>query len=620
MPPISLIIKQIGKTEPTAKKLWVKVYKQMIVHSRGADAGKLIQERRPYEPKEIWEYRKKILRPITKSIFNRGMDDLQRVFKSSAVTYNINPKLQSYIQENQFSGSREYGFENKINFFNYINRNVIRRMVEDPNGFLVWWPTGPGIGDAGVAVDVTPVLVLSKKIESISDEHICFLSPEKSSVTIPGENGSDITVNQGKVYYIIDKEWYYKYVQIGEKSKNIFSEKIEYYKHNMGEVPIILLGGLIASEECDSFMDFQGKWKDEVEYCNSFFDSFVAYADEALSQFSDEQAIYVTNGYPLRVMDQIPCVNIKCKKGYVREECDVSVNSAGFTDTKCSTCSGSGSMLPVSPYGMIYRQKQDLNNPTTNEKAVEIITTDTGILTHSLARLKVYKEGAEQALHLLFIDEAQSGLAKGIDRESKVANLDTVGVNIYLNIVKNSLRFIQKLRLLSDDPIQINLPASFLQKDEEQLGIELTDLIEKKAPVFIRNTAAIDYYKRKYSSNEAMCKAVDVVSVYDMIFGQDADVLLASGRIDDKMAQKSLYAWPAAMQLIKSKGENAFMKMKYDAIIRELDKIIEPLIIETQPAPIIGPDGNPLPPLVPTKKPATKPKPKPKPKPDPAVA
>lgn len=605
MPPISRIIKQIGKTEPTAKKLWVKVYQQMIVHSRGSSASKLIEQRRPYEPEEIWKYRKEIIRAITKSIFNRGMDDLQRVFKSTAVTYNINPKLQAYIQENQFSGNREFGFENKINFFNYINRHGIRRMVEDPNGFLVWWPTGPGVTDPGTPVDVMPVMVLSKKIESISDEHICFLAAEKSPVTIPGENGTQITVNEGKVYYIVDKEWYYKYYQVGEKDKMTFAPVLEYYKHSMGEVPIILLGGLIASEECEQgYTDFRGNWKDEIEYCNSYFDSFVAYADEALSQFSDEQAINVTNGYPMRVMDQIPCLNAKCKKGLVRESCSTDVSIEGFIEKTCKSCKGTGIMVPVSPYGVIFRPKADPNNPApAGQSAIENVTTDGDILRYALDRLDYYMQGAEKALHLLFIDEAQSGKAKDIDRESKVANLDTIGVNIYLNIVKNSLRFIQKLRFLSDDPIQINLPASFKVKGEKELGDELTTLIEKNAPVFIKNSAAIEYYKKRYSSNEAMVKAVDVVAIYDLIFGQDADLLLASGRIDDHMAQKSLYAWPCVVQLIQIKGEEAFMKMKYPAIAEELDKMIEPLIIEApEPPPIIGPDGNELPPLVPPKK------------------
>ena len=104
----------------------------MIVHTRGEIPKKLIETRRPYEPEEIKLYRIANYRAVTKDPINRAITNVQRIFSKSLVEIDISNELQQEVDDRTFDG---------LDFLTYIQQRVLRRMIEDANGLLVWWPT-----------------------------------------------------------------------------------------------------------------------------------------------------------------------------------------------------------------------------------------------------------------------------------------------------------------------------------------------------------------------------------------------------------------------------------------------------------------------------------------------
>lgn len=568
---------------PEAKPLWVSCYEKMIVHTHGLIATTIIEERRPYEDVKIKNYRKKIFEPVTQNVILRAIDSIQRVYSKATVTIKTGDTTKTYIDAANFKGS---------DFHNFINRSVTKRMIEDPNGLLVWWVKGEGVLQANKRVEPEPILLLSKNIIDINEDVLTFLSNEKSLVKIPNPKGGFNEKKEGKVYYIITKTAYWKRVQVGEKHKEKY-DLIPYYTHDIGEIPAIVLKGYETSHT-------NQVTNEDICYYMSFFAGFIAYGNEALRQFSDYQGVHTVSAHPIREMEEIPCTHDGCKNGKVYK---VKENNERVPEN-CPSCKGRGMMVPDSPYGVLFRPKQkvgafaDTDQKGEKTPLLRYITPPVEILEFSNKSWQEMVEKAEKALNLLFIDEAQSGKAKEIDREQLIATLDAIGRNIYGNIYMNSLRFVSSL-LGDTKPNSINLPASFRNKTEAELLAEQTELKKNGAPDIIVIEATREYMRKKFSDNPIMLKIVDVLAIYDPYFiytVPEKTELSAANALSDEDYVKSINApralYATALQTIANGGLESWESMAYVDIAAKADEFIKKYV--PKPKPIVTPAGAPV--------------------------
>lgn len=70
---------------------WVKVYKSMIVHTRGVKPTELLEIKRPNEPTDVRAYRLANYRPITKGSINQAIDAVFRVLFGSNYKIEYSP-------------------------------------------------------------------------------------------------------------------------------------------------------------------------------------------------------------------------------------------------------------------------------------------------------------------------------------------------------------------------------------------------------------------------------------------------------------------------------------------------------------------------------------------------
>lgn len=562
--------------EPTAKSLWVSQYEEVSMHTRGKTPTKLIGERRPYEAEEIKKYRLKAYEAITKAPVTRAINNITRVFNKANVTVKMPNDLKAYVEQPIFK---------KKTFHMYVFHYVLRRMIEDPNGQLVWWPGGEGLYDPLKQIEVEPILVLSKNIVHMDDDVLTFIAAEKSPVTVPDGTRNKVK-NEGEVYYTITKDAYYKRFQYGEKSKKKF-KWVELYRHEIGEIPAITLGGYEASET-------EEKTNEEIPFLSSYFSAFVAYANETIRQFSDHQGIMTVSGFPIREMEQEPCQAEGCKNGYIVGE---RVVGGKTKRTKCGVCNGTGRMAVSSPYGVLYRKEKGFGNDkdVKDVPVMRYITPPVDILKYSGEYWKSLLQEAEKSLDLLFIDEAQSGVAKEIDRETLLSTLDAIGKNIYENIMKKSLMYIGELRTPGKkEIITINLPASFKMKTESELLQETTELKKNNAPDMLIAESTREVVRRRFSGDEVLLRMCDVMMMADPYFIytiNEKSVMLASGAIDESIFTRSIYTYSTALQMAEEMRDLIPTKATSE-LVAELNKRIDAAIPKVKPRTLVDPNGN----------------------------
>lgn len=446
-------------------KYWKEHYDEMAVHVNGTYPEKLIASRRPKEDYEIWEYRKANYEPITKGIMREAINSLNRIFNEQNYEFrNLSEDLESYIKGPRFQN---------LNFINWVQYHVLYDMILDPNALLVVLPYGRGISDSSVKVDIKVETVPSANIRLLEENIVMYLTEEKSLVQWYNKDSLE-----GDVYYILTKTDLYKYYQYGRKTDNDFKLELV-YRHNLGFIPYTFLGG---------------EWNSTLGIYESFFNSFVPFANEAIKQYSDFQAVMITSAYPTRVVQHVECNyedhSGKCIGGYMNDQ----------DYHPCPKCKGSGQVPASSPYGVYVRaQGMPGSNIDPNIPPLEYISPDPAILDFVTEIWQKLLDHAKECLHLDVINEAQSGDAKTIDREREYAMIMKISNNIFDNIIAKTLYTIELYRNIDSqvrEP-QIIKPKEFNLKTEKDLTQDLATLKASNAPIPVIRDVLKELIKRR---------------------------------------------------------------------------------------------------------------------------
>jgi hypothetical protein len=532
----------------------------MFVHTRGKKPETILTARRPNEDPDVQKYRLMIYEPITKGSMNRAIDKLFRIFQNANFSISVSDELNEYLNTRKFEGQF---------FYSFIQKYVVRRMIEDPNGFLVWVPSGEGLFNPSVKVDVSPLLIMSEHIKVFEPNLICWRSPDEFVEVL--SNGKK--TNTGLVYYTLTNDAYFRHFQVGTGQNTRFETEL-IYMHQIGQVPAIILGGDLTDED----------------FFESYFSAFVPFANEAIRQYSDWTAVMTTSAFPYREEIAETCSAKGCRDGIV-------YNHESDEHERCGVCKGSGRVISRSPFGVYIREKGDgilKENNSSSEAMLKFISPPVDIIQYSGQAWETLLKKAEESLHLTTIDEAQSGTAKQIDREDSFSQLTKISNNIFDEIIFKSLMFIESYRnvIQPKEPVIVK-PISFSMKTEEDLISEITKLTDKNAPVAFLVESTKDLAKKRFSGNKAVTRMVEVLVSYDPLFNlsvKDKQTLLASGTIKKEDLLKSLYAYKTMTNLVASNGTE-FLEQGLSELFNALDTAMKPVIDSYIPKTIIDVSG-----------------------------
>jgi hypothetical protein len=487
---------------------------------------------------------------------NRALDSVSRILNRIQYNVIVEENVKIYLQKKQF-----YNQGTAYDFYSYFEKIILKRGIEDPNGFLAWVPTGEGLEDNSKPIEPKPMVFSGSDIYDISPDVVSFLSDEINYVT--NQNGTF----EGKVYYLFTKDWFYKLVEIS-RDKRVKMRLDPIYNHNIGEIPVIVLGGDMNAEG----------------YFESFFAPYNAFGDEAINTFSDWQAIKVTSGFPYTEEFYEECEIIKP---------DLDSNPIPKGEEKYSR-KATLNKFPRTPYNTIIRKipgnKSD--SEITGDRILPVdvpskrfISPDIEVLKYSGEAWDLLIKKAEEALHLnLGGGLNQSGKAKEIDKEEHYAMIDKIANNYFNHLMLNSIKFVDcylNLVKFEDSKVAINTPSAFRIKTEEDLTAELVALKTNKVPDVFLSEATNELALKRFNGNPLSRKIFEVVAAIDPLYIRDItekQQLLLSGVITKDMFIKSTMAYTLLNKIATQLSSQGFIDKTIDEIKIIFEEEVKPYL------------------------------------------
>lgn len=520
---------------------WEKVFKSMAVHTRKRLPTELLLLRRPNEEEKIHAYRIANYRAITYGSMNKALDDLYRIVSGVSYTLNVPDNVREYINNTIISQTPGLLQAEIVTARDFIERITLKRDIEDPNGFLVWFPTGAGLTDSSQKVVPQPRLIFSEQFV-YSDEFVFIYKEEM------------VKTEKAKTFYLFTKDDIWKLENEGDEAKpNWVSTQI--YIHKIGAFPVIVLGGDMNAE---GFYD-------------SFFSPYLAFGDEAIHQFSDWQAIMTTSSFPITEMFGNEC-SVK----------RVDKNSTNIPDQEEGFSGGGNGELEIKimrpdPYGVIPRRIPipNLNDDTlpVDIPAIRYINPDITIAKYAGESWEKLIDKAEQALNIdMTVGVDQSGVAKQIDKESQYSMISKIGNNFFNNIYEKSVKLIDcYLNGISFEKsgASISKPSTFWIKNESDLAKEIQSLKSNNAPQVFLAEATMDLARKRFAGNPVNERIFKFISLYDPFYTFSVDEknsMMAGGTLEKDDYIRSLRMFSILQQIVDELTPKVFMEKKLSDI------------------------------------------------------
>lgn len=534
--------------------IFEQVKREMSVHVNGDFPHTLIRERRPNEPEDIFAFRKSNYEAITKPVMSELIDSLYRIFNIRNFDIKTSPELEYYIKENKFNGK---------SFISWIQYDIMREMITDPNAVMAIIPYSDDFSDKSKYV--MPKIELFSSCDIVSEDGMAYIYRDKKDASLVFDGQQNVW--EGEVYWVFTDNNIYKAKQTGSKFDYNFVIEL-YYITNLGYMPVKKLGGI---------------WN-MAGYYESFFNGFIPYGNEAIKQYSDWQATMITSAYPIREVASIECTAPGCING--------SINNN--MDDPCQVCHGKGYVIPSSPYGVYTKPPSLEPAKEIDQPILTYISPPTEIIAYSQKAWQDLLKLAKESVHLSYVEEAQSGAAKAIDRENQYAMIMKISNQIFDLIEFTLVTCEHYLNITTPfNPIIIR-PTEFSIKTDADLLMDISEM--KKAGVSnnIVNEVTTELLKSRFATNPLSFKTQMLLKEYDPLYSLTIDEKiagLAAGIITKRDWQKNMFA-AGLLERWKREVRGLIDISNYSQIMSWLDKELDKMIPkETVKMPLVENDG-----------------------------
>lgn len=464
----------------------------MRTHADGLFPARLLRERRPNEPLEVFEYRAQIYVAKTKPVFNKVYTSLQKIRRSP-------DWMLQFADESEFSriDPEETLEEYTVNDFPYFTSLtnwtftlMLRKYLIDPNAVVFIKPLIYEVAE-NEYLKPFPTIFDSYDVLDYAEGDYCVLND-------PGGCTYYVRTEQytGKRLYLVTTERIFQYDQIDKKGT---FELVLDYEHGIGILPAFKLKGILVDQASDQFM-YESK-----------ISGMLPELDEAVREYSDLQAAKVMHIYP----ERWEYTNNECThcKGTGRLRNPLWTETCGCDhELLCDTCKGSG-YINAGPYAKI-----TLRPPSTLDGQTAVPTPPAGIVQKDVEVVRLQEEGvnghiyaAYAAINMEFaanVPLAQSGVAKSFDRDESnnfahsvaediVACMDNIMKIVAYYRYKGLYSFEQIDDMLPNIPVPENFDVLYINTAEKELADAKTNKIN---PVIL-NAMEIDYASKRFNDS-----------------------------------------------------------------------------------------------------------------------
>lgn len=496
--------------------------KKMLVHADGLYPCELLDTRRPNEPLEVMEYRKKIFVPKTKPYFSKIISSLQKIRRSSDWSIRYEGDFPKIREGEKLQDYCEFYYPQFTSITNWVFSVLLKKYLTDPNAVVFCYPKEIGIEENKYLTPILQVIDSCHVLDYVYQDYAVMVNPlgcvyQTAKGTFPG-----------KSYYVVTTQRLTRYDQTD--GRGTMTPVID-YEHGLEELPVYKIGATIADTKGEKCM------------YESRISGIIPEFDEALREYSDLQAAKVMHMYPERweftqneclsckgtgkrrnpqwfdgcgadVLCELPCDNKSCHNGYV--------------------VAGPYAKMMIRPANSIEGQ-QPIPNPPAGfiEKDVEIIKVQgTSVDEHI--------ENGLASINFEFIATTplnQSGTAKEVDKDELNNTVHAVAEDLvrnmdwaYYMIARYRYRLIYNDEAIEEMVPKVAVPEKYDILSSSHLQEQFKGLKEGKANPAILNAVEIELANKAFNNDPTVRERVELVLALDP---------LANVSEDDKMSRLS---------------------------------------------------------------------------------
>lgn len=508
--------------------------------------------RYPREPQITREWRKSVYRPYQTAPLLEAINSLQAcIFGENKYTLSVDDKA-----DNEYINGKNFEGKTFMEYFQWM----FKAICEDPNSLFVVVPKYSR-KETGEMVEPTIKHIPSAEILWINDEEVVYYEPY---------------TNRNFAWWVTEMGYFrFRKSDDGRTYEAVDGTDDGYYAHLLHRKPIYFAGGL---------------WN-TLRYYDSYLKAALPYCDDFVSAHSDVQMINKEACFPFIQMVQQDCPHCNglkevnycstCHSKATLCRCNDDIADIGIQ--MCPDCNGQGHIISFNPGQRILVPKEE-----ADKELMKIINFDVNINKYMAEYAESIKNGIKKALYQEYVDEAQSGVAKKIDREPAYLYRETVSNGVW-NLMENCLRDILSLRhtiVEGDDRVpdmpkyDLVKPTDFALKTEMDLLEEYTESGTAKMPDYVRARQLQQYVDKTFGGSDIMKKKTAIINEmdpYSVTPNVDKAAMLSSGGISIDTYTFSNNLPTIIDKVIREKTAQWFINATYDQIDVEVQRIFAPM-------------------------------------------
>jgi hypothetical protein len=487
----------------------VKAADKMDVHADGKYPCELLDTRRPNEPLEVMEYRKKIFIPKTKPYFSKIISSLQKIRRSSDWSIRYEGEFAKISEGETLQDYCELYYPQFTSITNWVFSVLLKKYLTDPNAVLFCYPKEVGLEENKYLQPIIQIIDSCHVLEYVYNDYAVMVNPLGCVYTTA--RGSF----PGKSFYVVTTMKIIRYDQTD--GRGTMTPVID-YEHRLGELPAYKIGAAIFETKGDKCL------------YESRVSGIIPEFDEAIREYSDLQAAVVIHMYPERwEFTQNECT--VCKGTGRRRNpqwyqgCDASI----VCDTPCDNKLCHNGYVVAGPYSKMMVRPS--NNPAI-EGIAQIPTPPAGFIEKDVEIIKLQQESVKAhvyeglaSINFEFTMNTplnQSGTAKEVDKDELNNTVHSVAEDlvrcmdwVYWMIAKYRYGLIYDDEAISEMLPHIAVPEKYDILSSTHLEEQFGRLKTGKANPVILNAVETELANKAFNNDPAVSELIQLVLALD---------------------------------------------------------------------------------------------------------
>lgn len=542
-------------------------YDKLRIHADGIFPERLIKEKRPNEPPEIFEYRKKTYQPITQLPMSKVITSFSKIRRSPDWAIDYPDKQPATItDEETLEQYCTYNLPGYGSITDWAFGILLKQNLVDANALIAVIPIETP-ADKSTFYKPIPMLFNSDQVLEYNEKDKWCLVRSKRKVGYMDQS----RYQTGSVFIYIDDQEIIIFEEAGRTYNKVYQQK-----NIIKQFPVFKV-------KAESYKQF-----DNMSLNRSRLNAMIPFLDEAASEYSDFMGSKVQHLYPLfwyfQNKDCIACNGTG----------KITAKTTGGQQTVCAKCDNG--KIKFSPFASIAVEPSPIGAQNNPVPPAGFVVRDVEILKLQLELVEKNNLKAMSAVNMQFLDQTPlniSGDAKNVDRaelnntvynvaEDLIYSIDRVMYFInewrYFVVVRNVAA---RKKLLPNIPV----PQNFDLLPEDYLMKEVTDAITGKLSPFLIATLQEQLAVKKFYNQPELAGQVKLYFELDPLpaYTVDEKMSMLSNR-GITMRDYVLTCYMASFTKRAIRENESFASMNYDEQTKILYGYADAKILENDKA------------------------------------